>query len=90
MPTNTITLDEINLLKHSEEIKDINQYRTLYEIICTNGFKNYIRNIRSQNQRAGDQFSCSFVIYIISDEKRVVTKPLIKVKLFTIQFLMDD
>ena len=39
MPTNTITLDEINLLKHSEEIKDINLYRTLYEIICTNGFK---------------------------------------------------
>ena len=51
MPTNTITLDEINLLKHSEEIKDINLYRTLYEIICTNGFKNYIRNIRSQNKR---------------------------------------
>ena len=50
----TITLDEINLLKHSEEIKDINLYRTLYEIICTNGFKNYIRNIRSQNKRAGD------------------------------------
>lgn len=54
MPTNTITLDEINLLKNSEEIKDINLYGNLYEIICTNGFKNYIRNIRSQNKRSGD------------------------------------
>ena len=54
MPTNTITLGESNLLKNGEEIKDINLYGNLYEIMCTNCFKNYIRNIRSQNKRAGD------------------------------------
>lgn len=54
MPTNTITLDEINLLKNSEEIKDINLYGNLYEIISTNDFNKglQISSIKGLNDKA--------------------------------------
>ena len=54
MPTNTITLDEINLLKNSEEIKDINLYGNLYNIISTNNFNKglQISSIKGLNDKA--------------------------------------